>query len=259
MGTGTVVNGVVELKDLGGGVAQVRLQDQRSKNTFTPELVQGILEAFRRAQADPGTRVVLLVGTERYFCCGGTQAELLEMAAGQVEFSSFEFYDQCWRCSLPVVAGVSGHAIGGGLVFAAYADLMILGEESIYSANFMQYGFTPGLGATCLLPKKIGLVLGTEMLMTGRNYLGTELKQRGAALPIVPRVEVEAAALQMARELAEKPRVALCRLKRALNEAWEGELKRAVAIELEMHRETFVLPEVRERITGIYRGGTNSS
>ena len=83
-----------------------------------------------------------------------------------------------------MISAMQGHALGGGLAFGCFADIIVMGVECIYSANFMKYGFTPGMGATYIIPRKFGEVLGTEMLLTAKNYYGSELKERGASAKI---------------------------------------------------------------------------
>ncbi len=98
---------------------------------------------------------------------------------------------------------MQGHGIGGGLVFGLFADFVLLSRESIYTANFMKYGFTPVTGATYVL----GLGLAEEMLLSARTYRGADLEKRGIQFPVLPGVEVLQNAHQLARDLAEKPRI----------------------------------------------------
>jgi polyketide biosynthesis enoyl-CoA hydratase PksI len=148
---------------------------------------------------------------------------------------------------------MQGHAIGGGLVFGAYADLIVLAEESIYCANFMDYGFTPGLGATAIIPRRFGDLLGREMLLTARSYYGGELHARGAPVRVAPRLKVIEDALALARDIAAKPTEALRQLKQAFVSAFRGEQEAAVQRELRMHEACFADPAVRERILKTYQ------
>lgn len=229
-------------------IAVVVLEDRASRNSFSPAFIEGVTHAFGEIASNPEARVVVVHGYDSYFCCGGTKEELLLLAEGKAKFTDFTFYDLMFRCEIPVVAALQGHAIGAGLVFGCYADVLVLAEESLYSANFMRYGFTPGMGATCVIPRRFGLTLGWEMLLTGRSYHGGELRTRGAQVSVVRRTHVVAGAMETARELADKPLVALKELKRRWVDSFREELASAVRKEVEMHRVTFPLPEVRERI-----------
>jgi len=116
----------------------------------------------------------------------------------------------------------------------------------------MKYGFTPGFGASYILPKRFGDTLGNEMLFTARNYYGRELKERGVPVKIVPKQEVIQTAFQVANDLADKPLISLNVLKKHLTRHIRTELPGAVKKELEMHEITFAQPEVLDRIEGLF-------
>jgi polyketide biosynthesis enoyl-CoA hydratase PksI len=246
------MNEVIKLRWLDGVIALIAMEDRVSKNRSSEEFMSGIDAAFRAIEANSQTRVVVITGYENYFCCGGTKTELLLVASRQAKFTDFAFYDQLLRCEVPVVAAIQGHAIGGGLVFGAYADVIVLAEECLYSTNFMQYGITPGIGATWVIPYKFGNALGWEMLMTAKNYFGRELRERGAPVRIVPKADVLEISLSLAREIAEKPIVALRELKRSFYESVKHEQTAAVEKELRMQASVFAHSEVIERIQGLY-------
>jgi polyketide biosynthesis enoyl-CoA hydratase PksI len=243
---------VVKLTVTAERVAVIAMEDRASSNTFTPALIEGLMGAFEQVRSDSTLKAVVLQGYGNFFCCGGTKAELLGILDGAVEFSDVPFYDLPLQCDLPVIAAMQGHALGGGLVLGCYSDLLVMAEESMYGAVFMKYGFTPGMGATYILPRKLGQVLATEMLFTARNYQGIELKNRGVQARVVKKAEVVAAALALAREVADKPRLALEELKRNLAAGMRADLPAAVEKELAMHRLTFAQPEVRGRIEALF-------
>ncbi len=249
------VNGVAEVVSLRitpEHIAVVAMEDRGSGNTFTPALIDGLMRAFQAIGQHPHAKVVVIHGYDSYFCCGGTKDELLGIAEGRLRFDDLPFFDLLLQCELPVIAAMQGHAIGGGLVFGCYADLLVMGEENLYGAVFMKYGFTPGMGGTVVLPRKFGEVLGTEMLFTSRNYHGRELKQRGLPARVVPKAQVIDTAMALARELADKPRVSLMSLKNHLAAGLRRELPAVVRQELAMHELTFAQPEVRERIERLF-------
>jgi polyketide biosynthesis enoyl-CoA hydratase PksI len=244
---------VVRLQWLDAGIAVVSMADRESRNRFSEALVQGLCAAFERIEKASETRAVVVHGYDSYFCCGGTLEELLQLSSGQLQFTAFHYYDLLLRCSVPVIAAMQGHAIGGGLVFGAYADLIVLAEECIYCANFMDYGFTPGLGATAIIPRRFGELLGHEMLLTARSYHGGELRARGAPVRVTPRAHVIDEALMLARDLATKPPETLRQLKQAFVSAFRTEQETAVQRELRMHEVCFADPRVRERIVTHYQ------
>jgi polyketide biosynthesis enoyl-CoA hydratase PksI len=133
-----------------------------------------------------------------------------------------------------------------------FADVVLLSRESVYTTNFMKYGFTPGMGATYIVPLKLGPALGHEMLFLARNYRGEELKQRGVPFTVLPRAEVVPEAIKMARQLAEKPRVSLLTLKDHLVAEQRQRLPDIVKAEVAMHAQTFHQDEVKQNILSLF-------
>ncbi len=243
-----------------GGIGIVTLEEREFKNTFTSRFVQGLKDTFQLIRQDPGLRVVVVQGYDNYFCCGGTRDELIQLyeamgmkrAQGRVQFTDLKFHDLLLNCEIPVISAMQGHALGAGLAFGCYADIIVMGEQCIYSAIFMKYGFTPGFGATYIIPKKFGEALGWEMLLSARNYHGSELKERGASVKIVAKQDVTRTALEIAEELADKPLLSLKVLKEHLSRQIKAALPQVIAQELHMHELTFAQPEVRERIERLF-------
>jgi 4-carboxy-3-alkylbut-2-enoyl-[acp] decarboxylase len=229
------------------------MEDRSSKNRSSPEFMQGIQLAFQKIAANADAKVVVVTGYDNYFCCGGTRAELEILSSQKAIFTDFPFYDQLLRCPLPVVAAVQGHAIGAGLAFAAYADILVMAEESLYGANFLELGIPPGVGATWLIPRKFGAALGWEMLLTARNYYGRELKLRGAATNFAKKTEVVSFALSIAREIAGKPAISLRQVKHNFYDSIRDELAAAIQRELQSHAVAFATPEIRQRIKNSYQ------
>lgn len=242
---------LVQLR-LGDPVALVRLADTISRNVFTPALGAQFCDALDRAVAEPRSRVVLLAGLPDVFCSGGSRADLLG-APGSVPTTSYAGLIRTpLRCPLPVVAAMRGHAIGGGLLLGLYADVPMLSERSVYTANFLNYGFSPCNGASWVLPHRLGPVLGAELLLGAARYRGAELRDRGVPLRVLPHDEVEQAAEALAARMAAAPRRALEYAKAALTDGWWPASERAIAREVPGHLETLRLPEVRQRVAGAY-------
>jgi polyketide biosynthesis enoyl-CoA hydratase PksI len=239
---------VVHFHRHGSAVAVIEMADREGRNTFTRALVAGLGVALQRVADDRTIKVVVIHGYGSIFCAGGTQEELLALAGHRVTFDAHDFYRALLDCPVPVIAAMQGHALGGGLVFGLYADLVVMAQESLYSANFMKYGFTPGMGSTLVLPMKLGAALANEMLFSARAYHGGALRERGIGIPVVPRAETVATALKLAADLADKSDVALRLLKQAMNHRLLLELPDAIAREKAMHETTFAQPDIVDRI-----------
>jgi polyketide biosynthesis enoyl-CoA hydratase PksI len=243
---------VVKLAYYGEAIAVISLEEKEHRNTFTPAFIDGLHAAFATITEISATKVVIVQGYEQYFCCGGTQEELLQIFNGELTFDQLDFFRLLLDCELPTIAAMQGHTLGGGLAFACYADLLVMAEESIYSANFMRYGFTPGMGATFIIPRRLGTTLGNEMLLTAKNYRGHELKARGASPCFAPRKAVLETAIRQAETLAEKPLTSLKILKQHLVTPIRQALPRIIEQELAMHSISFQQPEVKERIEALF-------
>lgn len=244
---------VVVTTEIESGIRLVKMQDRLHGNAFSDELTSGLLEAFANINADETCKAVVLTGYDSYFATGGTREGLLSLHGGKGSFADTNLYSLALDCPVPVVAAMQGHGIGGGLVMGLFSDLIVLSRESVYTTNFMQYGFTPGMGATCIVPKKMGLALAEEMLFLARSYRGEELKQRGVPFPVLQRNEVLPYAIEQARVLAEKPRVSLVALKNLLVDPIREMLPSTVKKEQAMHARTFHLDSVKANIEARFR------
>lgn len=243
---------VVDLREVEPGIVQIKMQDRVHKNTFSEELTAGLIQSFKSIQANSNYKVVILTGYDNYFCSGGTQEGLLAIHEGQASFSDTNLYSLALECKIPVISAMQGHGIGGGFVMGLFADFVTLSRESVYTTNFMKYGFTPGMGATYILPKKLGFSLSEELLLNAANYRGAELERRGIPFPVLPRAKVPVYALELARQIAEKPRLSLITLKDHLVAPLRRELPIVIKHELAMHEKTFHQIEVKERIIALF-------
>ena len=233
-------------------ILMLRMEDRVSKNTFSKELIEQLEESFERIRNDDVYKVVIMTGYDNYFCSGGTMESLLAINQGKEKFTDKNIYSLALECDIPVISAMQGHGIGGGFVMGLFADFVVLGKECVYTTNFMKYGFTPGMGATCVVPKKLGIALGEEMLLNAGTYRGAELEKRGVPYPVLPKAEVVGYAIELAKQLAEKPRVSLITLKKHLVSDIRNELPAYIEKEIEMHEITFHQPIVEERIKQLF-------
>jgi polyketide biosynthesis enoyl-CoA hydratase PksI len=243
---------IVHMHEVTPEIIQVTMEDRAHKNTFSQELIDGIIRAFAVIAESQRYKCVILTGYENYFASGGTQEGLLSIYEGKQKFTDTNLYSLPLDCKIPVIAAMQGHAIGGGFAMALFADFLIFGRECVYTTNFMKYGFTPGMGATFILPQKLGLALAEELLLGAGNYRGAELEKRGIAFPVLPRTEVLPYALEFAQKIAEKPRLSLITLKDHLVASLRAQLPNVIAQEIAMHEKTFHQEEVKNRINYLF-------
>lgn len=237
-------------------IAYVYFEEKDARNTFTPRLICGIKSAFEYIN-ESDAKVAIVQGYDTFFCCGGTKESLVALYTGiksgePTSFTDGHFFDTFLQCRIPIIAAMQGHALGGGFAFSLFADVLVMGEQSIFSGNYMRYGFTPGMGATLIVPYKMGKMLGWEMLYTAKNYFGFELKERGVDAIVVKRSEVVKRAEEIARNIAEKPLKSIIQLKNNTVEQLRNALPDVVKKEVKMHKITFQQEEVYQNIKKMY-------
>lgn len=222
---------------------------------FQVGLVPTLAAAVEALKADEAVRVVVVEGGRRYFSAGASRDGLLAVdTAGAAPSYAAEVPRILLSLPVPTIAVMEGHAVGGGFVLGLWCDIVVLAEESLYGANFMALGFTPGMGATALLEEVLGGPLARELLFTGRLVTGRELKAMSGMLThaILPRAEVRARAVAIAYEVEKVPREALMLLKQTLAARRHECLERAVKLEQAMHAELFAQDKTRLRIAERY-------
>jgi acyl transferase domain-containing protein/enoyl-CoA hydratase/carnithine racemase/acyl carrier protein len=222
------------------GIVVVKMEDRQARNMFSEALIEGLKEVFRHIEQRDEYKVVVLSGYDSYFCCGGTKESLLAIQRGEAKFTDFRIFEAALDCRLPVIAALQGHGIGAGWILGLLADVVLLSQESRYESPYMNYGFTPGAGATWIVGKKLGEDVARESLLTGQEYGGRELKERGVRVRTLPRAEVYGAAMEMARQMARSERNRLIGMKRQLNQHLRQVLEETYRLELAMHEKTFV-------------------
>ena len=230
------------------GVAVLTLRDERGKNALSMEMVAELEAGIERIRRRDDVRVLVLAGTENYFCTGANRAVLEAIAAGRVAPRDLLLPRLLLDIPVPVIAAMAGHAIGGGLAVAICADITIAASESRYGATFMQYGFTPGLGMTRLLEYVMGPPLAHELLLTGATFRGSRFERHGAFTYVLPRADVVEKARAIAADLSGRPRRPLALLKAALSQPKRELFEAARTHESAMHEATFGTTDVARLI-----------
>lgn len=231
---------LVTLEVFKGSIGIVCLQNKADKNCISAAFQEAILDTFAEIGQRTDLKAVVVHGYDDYFCCGGTADSLREFSAGKISYGDlFPAHRVFLDCELPVVCAMQGHAIGGGLPMSCYGDILILSESSTYSANFMGYGFTPGAGSTYIIPRKFGMSLGNEMLLSAQNYKGSEIKERSAGVKVLPQGQVIEHGIDVAKKFTLMPTVALKLLKARLAAPIKEILPSVIAEEERMQQISF--------------------
>ena len=168
----------------------------------------------------------------------GRAAELLfRLAAGELRPTDILLPKLLLDCSVPVVAAMAGHATGGGFALGLAADIVLIGEDSRYGFTFMNLGFTPGMGTTRLCEHMLSAAIAHELLYTGEFRRGRAFARSGIN-HVLPRLEVDATAQDIAARIADKPRQAVTALKRTLSLPRRHAFEASITHESLMHQIT---------------------
>jgi acyl transferase domain-containing protein/acyl-CoA synthetase (AMP-forming)/AMP-acid ligase II/acyl carrier protein/NADP-dependent 3-hydroxy acid dehydrogenase YdfG len=239
-GFGKTDSNVVSMEIVDGCIAVVKMEDIQNANMFTDELYGGLIAKFQEIHANDDIKAVIVTGYKNVFSMGGTQDVLMDISQQNMRCSDADFiYRGLLECKVPVISAIQGHAVGGGLIFGMFADIIVMNVQAVYSANFTQYGFTPGVGSTYILKEKLGNALANEMMYTAKSFSGEDLKSRNASLIFCEPDSVGSEALSIARMLSKKPMQTLRALKHELSGRILRELVEVIDSELAMHEETF--------------------
>jgi len=217
-----------------GGLAAIRL-DRPPVNALSIALQGELLDAAERVSADPDIRAVVIYGGEKVFAAGADVKEMAgrnyaEMAAiSRRLHASFRAVAAIGK---PVVAAITGFALGGGLELALCADFRVAGESAKFGVPEILLGVIPGLGGTQRLPRLIGPARAKNLIYTGRFADAEEALRIGLVDQVVPDAEVYRAATRFAGQFVSGPALAL----RAAKEAVDTGLDLGLDAGLEVER-----------------------
>ena len=215
------------------GIATIRL-DRPKMNALSAQVQDEIAEAAAQVSADHAVRAVILYGGERVFAAGADIKEMASMgypamaarsAALQASFTAVADIPK------PVVAAVTGYALGGGLELALCADFRVLGEGAKVGQPEILLGIIPGAGGTQRLPRLIGPAKAKDLIFSGRHVAADEALAIGLADKVVPDAEVYQAARDMVAQYAGGPALALSAAKQAVNKGLEVDLATGIEVE----------------------------
>lgn len=244
--------GLVRAIERGDGVGELCMCDPSGRNAFSEAFVADLLAATGQLASDRSVRVVVLTGLPDVFAAGAPRELLIKLARGEFVPSDITLSKAILDLPVPTISAMEGHATGGGLALGLCADLIVMARESRYGASFMSMGFTPGMGITKLLEHVLSPAMAHELLYTAEYRRGRDFEQRSGVNYVLPRAEVRRKAFDLAASIAEKPRVALETLKRALSLGRRQAFEATRTIESMMHEITFGQDAVRQRIEDEY-------
>ncbi|WP_459212158.1 beta-ketoacyl synthase N-terminal-like domain-containing protein [Aquimarina rhabdastrellae] len=222
------------------GIVEIIMEDREARNMFSDAFIEGMIEVFDHISESSTYKVVVLTGYDSYFASGGTKESLVAIQEGKARFTDTRIFQLALDCNIPVIAVMQGHGIGAGWSMGMFSDFPILSKESHYVSPYMNYGFTPGAGATLIFPERIGHDLARGTLLTGVEYAGQTLKEKRISLPVVSRKEISEFAFTLVRDLVRNSRSSLIAFKDQMTRYIKDRLEDICAQELSMHDKTFV-------------------
>lgn len=251
MTTTTTNTGPVRLT-VNDGVAELWMHDELGNNAFSSEFVRHLLASMAELSRAVEAKVCVIRGLPELFCAGGDRQVLLDLAEGRLAPYDLELTRTLLELPIPTIAAMEGHAVGGGLIFGLACDMVVMARESRYGTNFMDLGFTPGMGTTGLLQYAVGEYLATEMMLGCQYFKGSHFEGRAQINYVVPRAKVLTQAHKLALRLTDKPRFAIELLKRQLALPRRLAFEQARTSEALMHQVCFADPGTRDRIRASY-------
>lgn len=213
-------------------VALIRLNRPKELNALNRQVMAELVEALQQLQDDGTTRCVVLSGNEKAFAAG---ADIKEMAGNtvmdMVQIDQFAKWDAIKKCKLPIIAAVSGFALGGGCELSMICDMIVASHTAQFGQPEIKIGVMPGAGGTQRLTRAIGKARAMELVLTGKFITADEAYAAGLVNRVVPVELYLQEALKLAGEVAAMSPLATRLAKEAVLQAFEQPLEAALHFE----------------------------
>jgi len=225
--------------DRSDGVVVLRL-NRPPMNPLSQALLSAIGDAAADLRADPAVKAVVVLGSEKALAAGADIKEFGDQDTARRIGATFRrAFDGLAAIPRPVIAGIRGFALGGGMELALACDLRVAADTARMGQPEILLGVTPGAGGTQRLPRLIGPARAKELIWSGRQVKADEALAIGLVDRVVPAEELEDAAIAWAAELASGAVVAMGLAKRAIDDGLDGSLMRGNDVEAEAFVEVF--------------------
>ena len=208
-----------------GHVALLRIDRPEARNALSPEVMEELASGLEQLDPDPEVRCVVVAGSEKVFAAGADIKAMAERSfAEALRHPAAAFWRRLAAIKTPMVAAVSGYALGGGCELALACDMIVAAEGATFGQPEIDLGIIPGGGGSQRLARVLGKQRAMELVLTGRRFGAAEARDLGLVNRVVPDGEWLEAALTLAREVAEKPPIASRLAKQAVLVAEETAL-----------------------------------
>ena len=238
-------NIIVEVED---HVGVIRLNRPEALNALNNQLLRELGDALRDMEGNARVRAVVLTGSERAFAAG---ADIKEMAGKTfVEMFGTDHFaaetDAIIRCRKPIIAAVSGYALGGGCELAMMCDFIICSDTAKFGQPEINLGVMAGIGGTQRLTRVVGKSKAMEMHLTGRFMDADEAERSGLVSRVVPEKRLMDEAVATAQKIAEKSVIATMAVKEAVNRSYETTLREGTLFERRVFHSLFATEDQSE-------------
>ena len=238
-------NLIVETRD---HVGLVKLNRPDALNALNQDLLRELGEALGKFDADDRIRCIVLTGSAKAFAAGADIKEMSDKTAPEMFKLDF-FADGCRaleRTRTPIIAAVSGYALGGGCELAMLCDFILAADTAKFGQPEINLGVIPGMGGTQRLTHAVGKAKAMEMCLSGRFMTAEEAERAGLVSRVIPADKLLDEALAVAAKIADKSPIATMAAKEAVNRAFETNLTEGVMFERRLFHGLFASEDQKE-------------
>ncbi|MEM1399168.1 MAG: enoyl-CoA hydratase [Pseudomonadota bacterium] len=230
-----------------GRVGLITFNRPKALNALNSMLIEELTRALDGMEADDEIGCIVLTGSEKAFAAG---ADIKEMADKSfIDVVAEDFIASWGRVAAsrkPVIAAVSGYALGGGCELAMMCDFILAGDNAKFGQPEINLGIIPGAGGTQRLTRLVGRAKAMEMVLTGRQMGAEEAERSGLVSRVVPAADLVDEAIKTAERIAELSRASVMMAKEAIKRAEEVSLAEGVLFERRAFHATFATDDRRE-------------
>lgn len=236
---------IVENED---DVALIRLNRPEALNALNKKLLDELACALTEADKNDKVRCIVITGSEKAFAAG---ADIKEMADRTfVDAFTGDLFtaptEAIIRVRKPIIAAVSGYALGGGCELAMACDFIIAAENAKFGQPEINLGVIAGIGGTQRLTRFVGKSKAMDMNLTGRFMDAAEAERSGLVSRVVPTAKLMNEAMTVARKISEKSQIAVRAAKEAVNRSYETTLREGLLFERRLFHSLFATEDQKE-------------
>ena len=229
-------------------VGLIRIHRPDAMNALNDAVMNGLQDVLDQLETDAGIGCIVLTGSEKVFAAGADIVAMQNMDFAQAY--STDFITRNWErlrtCRKPVIAAVSGFALGGGCELAMMCDLVLASESARFGQPEIKIGTLPGAGGTQRLPRAVGKALAMDLCMTGRLMDANEALRAGLVSRVLPTDTFLEETLAIAKKISVYSLPALMMMKEAVNRAYESPLSEGIWFERRLLHASFALQDQKE-------------